>query len=778
MGTAGSGGKGFFKQRKAAAEEGTIRGKRAKRADEVNTEKETRVKPKKEPGIRRGFKPKNEAAVKTEKEQGAKTKPTLKKGASVEVRAASGEKSSALSGNSSIMGTLIKAFLVPIVLIIILGAVSYITASNTIKKQVEESSVSTLSAMGMYCELMTGNVSSKALELVAGDNLSDYYDSYAKRGNSDAMQYWRDAKKNLLQVKASVQYIYSYSIIPEYGTYLSSLSGSMGDDVLQGFLESAEGQYFPEGDTRKTAWLGYHSFLDERFKIDSERYGLVFYQKFLKTDTFLVLDITMETVEKMLNEMDFGENSIKGMVTPDGREIIRIQREGEGVKPESTEPVFTDKEFFTKSIGAAEVGSEYVKYNGSTYLYLYTPIGKTGIMMCSLIPQDNIIKEVSFIRNICVAMIILACIIAFVIGSRIASGMSKSVKIMTNGLDKVAEGDLTQSFHIKRKDEFGLLAKGLNDMLASMRTLMADMKKFGNQVKEMEDGVAVKSDTINTSIKEISNAVDDVASGTQTQAKEADLSNSKMAGFAEKVDSACDGADDMGNTIDRATAAVGQGRIIVDELSRKTETTVEITKVLVDNINDVGQRSSEIEGFIDTINSIARQTNLLSLNASIEAARAGENGRGFAVVAEEIRQLADESMQAGKNIKKIVENIVETTQKTTDSAKEAETIVYAQADALKETIQVFGEINQCVESLVNGLKEIANSMREINGEKDMVQESIRSISVVSEQAAVATEEVTAALDGQVKIVSDLTEEVELLKEEADALDQSLSRFLV
>ena len=121
---------------------------------------------------------------------------------------------------------------------------------------------------------------------------------------------------------------------------------------------------------------------------------------------------------------------------------------------------------------------------------------------------------------------------------------------------------------------------------------------------------------------------------------------------------------------------------------------------------------------------------------------------------------------------------METTQKTTDSAKEAETIVYAQADALKETIQVFGEINQCVESLVNGLKEIANSMREINGEKDMVQESIRSISVVSEQAAVATEEVTAALDGQVKIVSDLTEEVELLKEEADALDQSLSRFLV
>ncbi len=342
----------------------------------------------------------------------------------------------------------------------------------------------------------------------------------------------------------------------------------------------------------------------------------------------------------------------------------------------------------------------------------------------------------------------------------------------------MSEGDLTQRFEIKRKDEFALLANGLNDMMASMRTLMTDMKKFGNQVKEMADGVAMKSDTIDTSIKEISRAVDDVASGTQMQAKDADKSNEKMTDFAEKVDSACEGADDMGNTIDRATAAVGQGRIIVDELSEKTETTVEITKILVENINDVQERSAEIEGFIDAINSIARQTNLLSLNASIEAARAGENGRGFAVVAEEIRKLADESMQAGKSIKNIVENIVETTKKTTDSAKEAETIVFAQADALKETVEVFGEINTCVESLVNGLKDIADSMREINVEKDMVQESIRNISVVSEQAAVATEEVTAALDGQVKIISDLTEDVELLKKEADALDKSISRFIL
>ena len=232
------------------------------------------------------------------------------------------------------------------------------------------------------------------------------------------------------------------------------------------------------------------------------------------------------------------------------------------------------------------------------------------------------------------------------------------------------------------------------------------------------------------------------------------------------------------NTIDKATTAVEQGRIIVDELNRKSETTVSITKTLVENINNVQERSSAIEGFIDTINSIAKQTNLLSLNASIEAARAGENGRGFMVVAEQIRKLADESMQAGRNIKKIVESILATTEKTTESAREAETIVFEQAGALQETIEVFGEINECVETLVNGLKDIADNMQLMSGEKEQVQDSISHISIVTEQAAVVTEEITSTLDKQVKIVSDLAKNVELLKQEADALDQSISRFVV
>lgn len=680
-------------------------------------------------------------------------------------------------GNSGIMGTLLKAFLVPVLLIIILGSVSCMTASDMIKNKAEESSRNTIAAMGMYSELLAGNVSAKALEMAVGENLSSYL-GYSKVNPIKAAQYLGKAKKDLLQLEASVQYIYSFHLVSEGSCGMTSMPAEMEENAWQGLMEAGEGEYLRENTGQAGVWLGYHSYLDGQLSVSLDKYAAAYYQKLPKANAYLVLDIAAAPIEKMLDEMDFGEGSMKALISRDGREIVRIQN-GEGSSDwKGTEAVFTDKDFYADSREAEEAGSYYADYGGANYLYVYTPVGKTGMMLCGLIPEDNIVKEVRSIRDISIVMVLLASVIAVVIGSRIAVGMSGAVRKMTEGMEKVAGGDLTQEFSVRRKDEFLILADGMNGMLSGMRALMSDMQKFGNKVKEMAENAAEKADAIHSSVREISSAVDEVAAGAQKQAGEADAGNQLMAGFAQRVDDMCAGAGDMGNTIDKATSAVEQGRVIVDGLNKKTETTVAITKILAENIEEVQERSLEIEGFTDIINRIAKQTNLLSLNASIEAARAGENGRGFMVVAEEIRKLADESMQAGKNIKKIVEGIAVMTQKTAESAKEAETIVFRQADALKETVQIFGDIDRCVETLVDGLKGITDNMRRMGGEKEQVQDSIGHISVVTEQTAVASEEITSALDGQVKTVSDLAESVELLKREADALDRIMGRFTV
>ena len=167
------------------------------------------------------------------------------------------------------------------------------------------------------------------------------------------------------------------------------------------------------------------------------------------------------------------------------------------------------------------------------------------------------------------------------------------------------------------------------------------------------------------------------------------------------------------------------------------------------------------------INSIAGQTNLLSLNASIEAARAGEAGRGFAVVAEEIRKLADQSKESGNKIHEIVKKIGETADKTTASAREAESMV-----------NEFEMIQDCVGELVEGIRLITQRLEESMLEKDKVESSLQNIASVSEEVAASTQEVTATLGEQVSVVQTLKEEVELLRSDALELDKSIERFKI
>lgn len=89
----------------------------------------------------------------------------------------------------SIKGTLMKAFLVPVLFIIILGTVSYVTASNTIRSKVEESSMSNVLAMSMYCDLLLNNVSSKSLEKVTGSALTSYYEAFFKQDGIEGKNY-------------------------------------------------------------------------------------------------------------------------------------------------------------------------------------------------------------------------------------------------------------------------------------------------------------------------------------------------------------------------------------------------------------------------------------------------------------------------------------------------------------------------------------------------------------------------------------------------------------
>ena len=678
-----------------------------------------------------------------------------------------------------IQNVLISAFMVPVFFIVVLGVVSYRRASDTIVEKYKESSMSAISAESLYFSLLCDTVEVKANEIIIDSNTSGYYEKYYR--SNKAHDSYRNLRNNFIQAVGSVDYIQFYDIIALNGNQFTTRvdSNLLPEDAYDAFLASPEAVYL--SDARK-AWIGNNTYFDQVFGQSDAESGIVLYQKFLKAKALVSLEIKRQSILDALAEMDFGEGSYKAIVTQDGREIgVQDVLADDGVtmvQQNMTETMFVGNSFYEESRYAEEPGSMEINHQGKRYLYVYAPTGATGITLCGLIPYENIMEDAKAIRNITVILVILAVAIALIIGNRIAVSISKTLYEMVDSLEKVAEGDLTTDFVTKRKDEFLRLNEGLNHMLNGFRDIITDVKGFGKEVNNLSGTVAEIADSIHVSMSEISDSADEVARGVVSQSEDAENCNVKMTEFSNQIIVVCEQAENMGSMTDKASDAVRQGKVIIENLNQQSETIVKLANELGQDIENVKKRSDDIEDIIDTINEIASQTNLLSLNASIEAARAGENGRGFSVVADEIRKLASQSMEAADQIKHIVENIRKTTQQTTDSAKKTEEYIFKQADSLEETITIFASINNCVDELVTGLNRMLKDMRGISNERNQMEDSIQSISAVSHQIAASTGGVANTLGEQVQLLSKLTEQAERLARRVASLEKAMSKFKI
>jgi methyl-accepting chemotaxis protein len=178
------------------------------------------------------------------------------------------------------------------------------------------------------------------------------------------------------------------------------------------------------------------------------------------------------------------------------------------------------------------------------------------------------------------------------------------------------------------------------------------------------------------------------------------------------------------------------------------------------------------------MNQISEQTNLLSLNASIEAARAGEYGKGFAVVASEIRKLAEQSQGSANDIKKIIESIQGDTKKVVVTARKAETVLNLQQDAVKNTTDSYGIINDSVEQLMVYLSNITQNVGNIETARVSTLGAIENISAVLEEIAASSNTVNQTSNDQLASVETLNMAAKMLNENAETLVTEVNRFKV
>ena len=294
--------------------------------------------------------------------------------------------------------------------------------------------------------------------------------------------------------------------------------------------------------------------------------------------------------------------------------------------------------------------------------------------------------------------VLMGAAIAWAITRSITRPLNQAVLVAQT----VAAGDLTSEIIVNSTDETGRLLQALKDMNDSLRKIVGEVR--------------LGTDTIATASSQIATGNLDLSSRTEQQASSLEETASSMEELTSTVKQNADNAKQANSLVLSASAVALKGGTVVAEV--------------VDTMGSINESSRKIVDIISVIDGIAFQTNILALNAAVEAARAGEQGRGFAVVAAEVRNLAQRSAAAAKEIKTLIGDSVDKVEVGAKLVDQAGATMQEIVDSVKRVTDIMSEITAASVEQNDGIEQI--------------NQAITQMDEVTQQNAALVEEAAAA----------------------------------
>lgn len=414
--------------------------------------------------------------------------------------------------------------------------------------------------------------------------------------------------------------------------------------------------------------------------------------------------------------------------------------------------------------------------NGELTFVLQSIDEKTGWRIVGFVEEKEITEHLSSIRNtifIAVAVFFTLGIIASLILTKTITAQIKKINI---GVRKIATGNLRERIKVSSKDEIQELAENLNTALDSISGLLKEIDSTSEEMYDSASGIASMSEETHAAVSEVANAINEVSNGSTDQATAISNVTNTVDGLSNRIDDVDKNINNILNLSEVTDKLSDDGLKVLNLLIEKSVVTKQNTQESSSNVKEMTDSIKNINQISDVISGITEQTNLLALNASIEAARAGELGKGFAVVAEEIRKLAEESKDSTDKIKSIIKEVNQKSIRFVDSMEETVNILNEQDESINNTKNIFIEIAESIEPLVEAIRYISNLTDKMNNDKENVKKEIDNISVISQDVASVSEEVTASAEEVTATMDELTEYADKLDGIAENLKEKLNKF--
>jgi len=353
---------------------------------------------------------------------------------------------------------------------------------------------------------------------------------------------------------------------------------------------------------------------------------------------------------------------------------------------------------------------------------LYAPVGETVDLLIKL-QIDEAKKEYAqsdslynTIRSISLVAIVLGITLAAFVGLLITGAITRSLNAAVNIANRIAEGSLDNKVEIERDDEVGKLLTALKGMSENLQKIVKDVRESAQSTASASEQISAGNANLSQRTEEQASSLEETASSMEEMTSTVKQNADNAARANQMAEATRAQAEKGGHVVGQAVTAMGE----INAASRK------------------------IADIISTIDGIAFQTNLLALNAAVEAARAGEQGRGFAVVATEVRNLAQRSANAAKEIKALIEDSV--------------TKVGAGSKLVEQSGETLNEIVVSVKKVSDVVADIAAASHEQSSGIEQVNQAIVQMDEMTQQNAALVEEAAAAsrsLEEQAQMLSQL-----------------------
>jgi len=364
--------------------------------------------------------------------------------------------------------------------------------------------------------------------------------------------------------------------------------------------------------------------------------------------------------------------------------------------------------------------------------------------------QTKVLERVTDSKLQITLLVLIASIFAVTISVRTVASITKPLNKINKLLTVLASGDLTQSVEQQSNDEFGTLAKNINNLAASLKTLIASIAQGSTQLAAASEQTSAITSQTTSAISEQRSQVDQAASATTEL-------NSSAQQVAEHATTTLEEIQLTSNQALEIATISNDNKNTISSLAGEISSASEV-------INKLHEDSTNIGSIIDVIRGIADQTNLLALNAAIEAARAGEQGRGFAVVADEVRNLANRTQQSTAEINSMVDLI--------------------QSGAIA-AVKVMDASQQRAQTCVDESEKASQALTVMNATLEQVHENSNQISIAANEQNVVSQEISRLLENIVEIAQETSQGAQETAQAsnevanlADGLQQSAAQFKI